>query len=125
MTSREPTPTPATPGAESRLEASQAVVFDDDRPDDFQRARAQELMRQRNDDLADRAEGLALELTTLAEAMRWGHLPDHDPVEIAAREFDEAVGELRDLRRELAEAELLPDDHPEPPAPEPSQGAAD
>ncbi|WP_067667101.1 hypothetical protein [Nocardia miyunensis] len=115
MIADNPTNAPKTisaiPGDEFGAAVGAALTVEDDRPDPDQRAHAEALMRQRHHDVADRAEGLARQLSTLAEAMRCGHLPDHDPVEFPAREFDEAVGELRGLRLELTEAELIPDDH--------------
>ncbi|WP_280271205.1 hypothetical protein [Nocardia wallacei] len=81
-----------------------------DRMHALQRGHATALVRQRAHALAERADALSRKLAALARDLWQEHLPDHGDdttTELDARDFDEALDELRELRAELAAADLI------------------
>ncbi|MFF3566851.1 hypothetical protein ACFYXQ_03620 [Nocardia jiangxiensis] len=77
----------------------------------LQRAHARELLRRRSHQVADQAEALSRKLAAMAFALRQQQLPDPAPddetTEFAARDFDEELAELRDLRADLLFGDLM------------------
>ena len=80
----------------------------------LQRADARDLLRRRSNQVAEQAETLSRQLAAIAITLRQQQLPDQAPdheatTEFAARDLDEELAELRDLRDDLTCGDLIRD----------------